>query len=92
MAMAGLERQDWMEGFRHQLRRGHIQEASRMLHYLSFSELAQLSPISRSASLLEKAVQTQSFSRHSSRSGGQEAVHRARRSVGGAQRPDAGTG
>ena len=38
-AAAGLERQDWMEVFRHQLRRGHIEEASRMLRYLSFSEL-----------------------------------------------------
>ena len=27
-AAAGLERQDWMEVFRHQLRRGHIEEAS----------------------------------------------------------------
>lgn len=38
-AAVGLERRDWMEVFRHQLRRGNIEEASRMLRYLSFSEL-----------------------------------------------------
>ncbi|MCI9577676.1 MAG: hypothetical protein HFF98_02390 [Oscillibacter sp.] len=38
-AAMGLERQDWMEVFRHQLHRGRIEEASRMLRYLSFSEL-----------------------------------------------------